>query len=113
MKNGRGYVIRLYNEKYNEALFFNDSKGIIGTHNWKRHLKEATIFDSSEEASEKIVSLAKGLKRRRRTKGGYMYISKAFYKEKLIAKTWNAREHVRKVPTSLTKPDRNDFLKAL
>jgi len=109
VKAGRGYIIRFFDERRGESFYYKEPIGISNKRVLTASFKESTIYTDYKSAEEKIVAIKKNIKK---TYGkGYLYISKTFYKEIELRvypphKTGN-------VPTRLTKPDRNDFLKAL
>jgi|GEM_PF-6602241 len=101
--NRRGYIIRFFKERDNNSIFYTAR---AGTNSFSTRLSSAKIFDDHASASKELISIKTVCKRYH---GGYLYISKIFYK---IRETTNATVPI-KIITKLTKPDRHDFLNAL
>ena len=112
MKSGRGYVIRFYYEKEGESLYYCGDSSLSNMPILSNKLIRAIIYFDQGATAKKVVEIKKAVKKK--YKKGYLYISKVFYKEVAIQTPINKTVIATKiVPFKLTKPDRNDFLKAI
>ena len=106
---GRGYLVRFFAEKTDTAYFYIDRIPLYRRNDhWSKNLIEAKVFLTHKEAEDAIVASKKTVPKLHGK--GYMYITKAFYKE---AERYNSGHRKRLMPRKLTKIDGNDFLHAI
>lgn len=103
MNAGRGYVIRLYDDKTNKAYYF---VGNVQRPRFLRNIKLAQVYTDHASALSDLITIKTSVSKM--FKKGYLYISKVFYKEM----PFTSNKFIR-VPVKLTKPDRYDFLSAI